>query len=63
MFAPVDVDDFVLRLAAIIDGLMIQVLLEDTATGPQRMRDVVVAMTARELGFQAPPSGWDGRAP
>jgi AcrR family transcriptional regulator len=53
-FAPVDVDEFVLRLAAIIDGLMIQVLLGDRTIGPERMRDVVVGMTARELGFEAP---------
>jgi AcrR family transcriptional regulator len=51
-FAPVDVDDFVIRLAALIDGLVIQVLLGDPAIGPQRMWQVVVGMTARELGFE-----------
>ena len=52
-FAPVDVDDFVVRLAALIDGLVIQVLLGDPDIGPERMRDVVLGMTARELGFDA----------
>ena len=55
-FAPVDVDDFVLRFASIIDGLVIQVLLGDPAVGSERMRDVVMAMAARELGFDGPPS-------
>lgn len=50
-FAPVDVDEFVLRLAALMDGLVIQVILGDPAIGPDRMREVVVGMTARELGF------------
>jgi AcrR family transcriptional regulator len=52
-FAPVDVDDFVLRLAAVIDGLVIQVLLGDPRIRPERMREVVVGMAARELGFEA----------
>jgi AcrR family transcriptional regulator len=51
-FAPVDVDDFVLRLAATIDGLVIQVLLGDPAVGPRSMCEVVVGMAARELGFE-----------
>jgi AcrR family transcriptional regulator len=55
-FAPVDVDEFVLRLAALIDGLVIQVILGDPSIGPERMRDVVVGMTARELGFEARPA-------
>jgi AcrR family transcriptional regulator len=57
-FAPVDVDDFVLRLAALIDGLVIQVLLSDPAVPPERMRDVVVRLTARELGFEV--HAWSG---
>ena len=56
-FAPVDVEEFVLRLAALIDGLVIQVILGDPAIGPERMREVVVGMTARELGFAQPSSG------
>jgi AcrR family transcriptional regulator len=51
-FAPIDVDDFVVRLTALIDGLVIQVLLGDPDVGPQRMWQVVVGMTARELGFE-----------
>ncbi len=60
-FAPIDVDDFVLRLAALIDGLVIQVLLGDPDIGPERMREVVVGMTARELGFEARPATRRGR--
>jgi AcrR family transcriptional regulator len=54
-FAPIDVDDFVQRLAGLIDGLVIQVILGDPTIGPERMREVVVGMTARELGFEAQP--------
>lgn len=54
-FAPIDVEDFVLRLACLIDGLVVQVLLGDPEIGPVRMRAVVVGMAARELGFEAPP--------
>lgn len=53
-FATVAVEDFVVRLAAIIDGLVIQVLLGDPAVDPERMREVVVGMAARELGFEPP---------
>jgi AcrR family transcriptional regulator len=58
-FAPIDVDDFVLRLTALIDGLVVQVLLGDPEISAQRMRGVVVGMAARELGFAPPASDAD----
>jgi AcrR family transcriptional regulator len=54
-FAPVDVDDFVLRLVSLIDGLVVQVLLGDPQISPERMREVVVGMASRELGFDPAP--------
>jgi AcrR family transcriptional regulator len=53
-FAPIDVDDFVLRLAALMDGLVLQVMLRDPEITSRRMRDILLRMAARELGFELP---------
>ena len=53
-FAAVDADDFSLRLAALIDGLAIQVVLGDPEVPAERMFDLCMATCARELGF-----AWD----
>ena len=53
-FAPVDADDFSLRLAALIHGLAIQVVLGDPEVPAERMFDLCMATCARELGF-----AWD----
>jgi AcrR family transcriptional regulator len=53
-FAPVDADEFSLVLAALIDGLAIQVVLGDPEVPAERMFDLCMATCARELGF-----GWD----
>jgi AcrR family transcriptional regulator len=55
-FAGVDADDFSLRLAALIDGLAIQVVLGDPEVPAERMFDLCMATCARELGF-----AWDAR--
>jgi hypothetical protein len=53
-FARVDPTDFALRLAALIDGLAIQVILDDPDVSAERMRDLCLAHAERELGFKAP---------
>jgi AcrR family transcriptional regulator len=50
--ATVDVDEFSLRLAALIDGLAIQVVLGDPAVPPERMFEVCMRSAASELGFE-----------
>jgi AcrR family transcriptional regulator len=50
-FSPVDADGFALRLAALIDGLAIQVVLHDPEVSRERMFDLCVDTCARELGF------------
>jgi AcrR family transcriptional regulator len=50
-FAEVDADDFSLRLAALIDGLAIQVVLGDPDVPAERMFDLCMDVCARELGF------------
>jgi AcrR family transcriptional regulator len=50
-FASVDTEAFALRLAALIDGLAIQVVLQDPGVSRQRMFDLCIDTCARELGF------------
>jgi AcrR family transcriptional regulator len=50
-FGPVDPDDFSVRLAALIDGLAIQVVLGDPDVPAERMFDLCMTSAASELGF------------
>jgi AcrR family transcriptional regulator len=50
-FSRVDPDAFALRLGALIDGLAIQVVLEDPEVSRERMFDLCIDTCARELGF------------
>jgi AcrR family transcriptional regulator len=50
-FTRIDPDAFALRLAALIDGLAIQVVLEDPEVSRERMFDLCMDTCARELGF------------
>src|SRR5829696_2294123 len=50
-FAPVDVAAFALRLAALIDGLAILVVLKDPDVTRERMFDLCMQTCAGELGF------------
>jgi AcrR family transcriptional regulator len=51
-FTAVDADEFSLRLAALIDGLAIQVVLQDPDVSAERMFDICVRTAAEELGFR-----------
>ena len=44
---------FALRLAGLIDGLAIQVIMGDPEISPRRMLDLCLEMVERELGFKA----------
>ena len=50
-FAPVDVAAFALRLAALIDGLAVLVVLKDPEVSRERMFDLCMETCASELGF------------
>jgi AcrR family transcriptional regulator len=50
-FTGVDPDTFALRLAGLIDGLAIQVVLDDPEVSRERMFDLCMDTCARELGF------------
>lgn len=63
-FAPMDADDFALRLSVMLDGLAIQVVLGDPDVSPERMYQICARMTASELGFEWPKDRtlpWRGR--
>jgi hypothetical protein len=48
----VDADDLALRLASLIDGLAVQVVLKDPEVTAKRMRDICLKMVSEELGFK-----------
>jgi AcrR family transcriptional regulator len=54
-FRDVDPDDFATRFSALMDGLAVQVVLEDPAVTIERMRDLCLSAAATELGFDAEP--------
>jgi len=47
-----DVDELALRLASLIDGLAIQVVMSDTKVPPERMHRTCMEVAAHELGFE-----------
>jgi AcrR family transcriptional regulator len=57
-FGPVDPDDFALALSALLDGLAIQIALEDPSVGATRAFEVAMRFAAGQLGFE-----WTGRSP
>jgi AcrR family transcriptional regulator len=56
-FAPVDVADFTITLSSLLDGLAVQIALEDAEVPPQRAFDLVLAHAAGQLGFTPPRRG------
>ena len=54
-FAPVDADDFTITLAGLLDGLAVQIALEDPQVPPQRAYEVAMRFAAGQLGFDWKP--------
>lgn len=50
-----DADEISLRLASLIDGLAIQVVLNDAQVTPEHMHRICMEVAARELGFELEP--------
>jgi hypothetical protein len=46
-----DVEELALRLASLIDGLAIQVVMNDSKVTPERMHRACMHVAAHELGF------------
>lgn len=57
-FGPVDADDFALAMSALLDGLAIQVALQDPSVGASRAFELSMRFAAGQLGFE-----WSGRSP
>ena len=55
-FAPVDVDDFTITLSALLDGLAVQIALEDPHVPPQRTYELAMSFAAGQLGFDWKPA-------
>jgi AcrR family transcriptional regulator len=58
-FSRIDPGAFALRLGALIDGLAIQVVLEDPEVSRERMFDLCMDTCSRELGFSWTPEERD----
>jgi AcrR family transcriptional regulator len=61
-FEPVDADDFTVTLCALLDGLAVQIALEDPAVPPQRTYDLAMRFAAGQLGFDWKPEPASKRA-
>jgi len=58
-FAQVDADDFTITLAGLLDGLAVQIVLEDPVVPPQRAYELAMRFAAGQLGFDWKPApGW-----
>ena len=55
-FAPVDADDFTITLSALLDGLAVQIALEDPAVPPQRTYELAMRFAAGQLAFDWKPA-------
>jgi AcrR family transcriptional regulator len=51
-----DADELALRLATLIDGLAIQVILNDSEVSSQRMWRTCMEVSAQQLGFELEPA-------
>ena len=51
-----DADELALRIASLIDGLAIQVVLNDSTVTPERMLRTCMEVAAHELGFELEPA-------
>jgi AcrR family transcriptional regulator len=55
-FAQVNADDFTITLAGLLDGLAVQIALEDPQVPPQRAYELAMRFAAGQLGFDWKPA-------
>jgi AcrR family transcriptional regulator len=55
-FASVDADDFTITLAAVLDGLAVQIGVDDPEVPPQRAFELAMRFAAGQLGFEWKPA-------
>jgi AcrR family transcriptional regulator len=51
-FAPVDADDFAITLSALLDGIAVQIALEDPDVQPQRAFELAMGFARGQLRFE-----------
>jgi AcrR family transcriptional regulator len=56
-FASVDADEFAITLSALLDGVAVQIALEDPDVQPPRAYDLVMRYAAGQLGFEWAAAG------
>ena len=62
-FAPLDADDFTITLAGLLDGLAVQIALEDSEVLPQRAYELAMRFAAGQLQFGGSGPTGSGVAP
>jgi AcrR family transcriptional regulator len=55
-FTPIDADDFAITLSALLDGMAVQIALEDPDVPPTRAYDLAMRYAAGQLGFEWKPA-------
>ena len=55
-FAQVNADDFTITLAALLDGLAVQIGVDDPEVPPQRSYELAMRFAAGQLGFDWKPA-------
>ena len=60
-FTQIDADEFAVTLSALLDGLAVQIALEDPDVPPVRAYDLAMRYAAGQLGFEWKPAAASGR--
>jgi AcrR family transcriptional regulator len=60
-FTPTDADDFAVTLSALLDGMAVQIALEDPDVPPSRAYELAMRYAAGQLGFEWKPASASGR--
>jgi AcrR family transcriptional regulator len=60
-FTQIDADEFAVALSALLDGLAVQIALEDPDVPPARAFDLAMRYAAGQLGFEWTPAAASGR--
>jgi AcrR family transcriptional regulator len=60
-FTPTDAEEFAVTLSALLDGMAIQIALEDPDVPPTRAYDLAMRYAAGQLGFEWKPATASGR--
>lgn len=55
-FTPADADEFTITLSALLDGMAVQIALEDPDVPPARAHELAMRYAAGQLGFKWKPS-------